>query len=345
MEEYSLTSQDYNWLQQMIKNASSIETLYKRLFSLELSNQKDSEEFKTNMDYLKIAIEVENDLIKEEKLTYAKCDALMEYILNDRVPENFLTDSESLVTQDYRNRVLRRILGMLTRYMTSDYEAMRKDALPSFMADLLGRMGMPDPQNAINTAVYNSIEMKNALDQDIMNGFLCFLGEFTDSEKYKDQREALIATKYNVAYSNRDVEINMIASSFELPSTFYSNASFVAGITDTPDELLQTLKNTHGMREATQYMVSLIRMFDKDFEDNKHVVAGILRQCFLRSSFLLMDEEQLSALDYYFHDFTESDTYLNDHPDDHIAEGYVIRCFRFADRDKKRIESTSLGLN
>ena len=69
MEKYKLVNENYNWLKRIIQITTSIETLYKKLFILEINGQKDTEEYKKTMDYLSIALDVE-DNVYEENLSY-----------------------------------------------------------------------------------------------------------------------------------------------------------------------------------------------------------------------------------------------------------------------------------
>ena len=53
-----------NIFDELLAISNSIELLYKRLFQIECEQGRDSEEYKKNYDYLLIAIDVEDDFIK-----------------------------------------------------------------------------------------------------------------------------------------------------------------------------------------------------------------------------------------------------------------------------------------
>ena len=79
-------------------------------------------------------------------------------------------------------------------------------------------------------------------------------------------------------------------------------------------------------------------MHDADYEDKNKQYGALLRQCFVRSAFLLMDEEVLGDLNYHLHNFTEEDAYLKDYSSDNIGQQKVFDCFKKINEDKKRLE-------
>ena len=342
MEKYKLMKQDYEWLQKLIQTSTSIETLYKKMFDLEISGKKDTDDYKKMLEYLSISIDVEDELYNNGNLSYSKCMALVEYILNDRVPDGFLNDIESIMTQDYNNRVLRRILNVLVNKIISDYDSIQR-MLPSEITDLMEQLGMPNPEQVVSQAIYSSIELQKAFEKDTLNGFLAILQEFTCKESYRTFREDLIRTKYNTSFINKNIETDMRSNSFEIPETFYTNSRFVADLTQTNLELYKLLKDVYGTKESTNQISKVIEMGDMDYSDPKKATSSILRQCLMRSAFLLMSDEVISDVNYEFHEFVEDEKYLNRHPNDRISEQIVINCFKAIKRDRNKPSVLSLG--
>lgn len=345
MEEYTLVSRDYQWLKEVIKNTESIESIYKKLCELEINGQKDSEEYKNYLDYLKIALEVEDQIYSSSKIDFFRGNALFNYIVEDRLPERTLTEKESLIAQDYDSRVLRRILGNLNKLIVSDYKNVEQVAIPPQLILLMRVLGMNDVDQRVSNAVYSGVEIKNAIDHDILNGFLTFLGELLKDPKYEEYKSNIIATKYNAAFVDRGIEADMLNNSFELPDGFYLSVNFAAGVCETPQELLDQLKNHQGLEESTHHLMGLIKMHDKDYEDKKKVFGALLRQCFVRSSFLLMDEKLLREFNRHFHEFVISDDYLEEYPNDYIGQQKAFDCFDTTVEDKKRLDGgTQFGM-
>ena len=338
VENYTLTSKDYEWLKGLIQTTESIETIYNKLCELETNGQKDSEEYRKYIDYLKMSLEVESDIYSSAKLDFNRGSAIYNYIVEDRIPEGTLTDKESLIAQNYDYRVLKRILGALKKIIVTDYKTIQEQMMPSGLVQLMRDIGMSNVDQRVSNAVFSGVSLKSSMDQDIMRGFLSFVGDLTINSRYEEYRPNLIATKYNAAFLDKDAEADLLENSFEIADGFFSNANLTGGLVETPQALLDVLKNHEGFQEAAHQLGFLVKMHDAEFEDKNKAYGALLRQCFLRSAFLLMDEEALSKLNYYFHDFVESPRYLEDHKDDSIGELKVTECFRKINQDKKKLD-------
>ena len=338
VENYTLTSHDYQWLKEIIKNTESIDSIYKKLYELEINGQKDSKEYNDYLDYLKIALEVEAQIYESGKLDFNRGAALYNYIVEDRLPDHTLTDKESLIAQDYDSRVLRRILGSIKKIMTSDYKSLQGQMVPPQIVELMRAIGMPNVNERVSNAVYSSVEIKNAIDHDVFHGFLTFLRDLLNNSKYEEYKPNLIATKYNAAFVDKDVEEDLLEKSFELPEGFYLSVNFAAGVCDTPQRLLDIIKNQKGLDEATHHLIGLVKVHDEDFDDKNKAFGVLLRQCFVRSAFLLMDEELLGELNYQFHNYVESDEYLEENPNDSVGQQKAFDCFKRINEDKKKLD-------
>lgn len=342
MEKYILKSKDYEFINSLIKTTTSIESLYKKMYDLEVSGKKDTDDFSKILDYLNMAIEVEDKLYQEANLSYLQCIALADYLLEDRLPEGFLNDTESIMGQSYDNRVLRRILSILVHRIISDHQSVR-EMLPNEVIDLMKQLGMPNPDKLVSQVIYSSIELQKAFERDIFNGYLAILQEFIASNVYKNFRNDLIRSKYNTSFINKQIENDMISSKFDIPDTFYVNSRFVADLTQTDLELYKMLKNLYGVKESTKQISEVIEIGDMDYSDSKKAITSILRQCLMRSAFLLMSDEVISDVNYEFHEFVEDKKYLDRHPHDRISEQLIVNCFKAIKRDRNKPSVLSLG--
>ena len=342
MEKYILKSKDYEFINNLIKTTNSIDSIYRKMYDLEINGKKDTEDFNQILDYLSMAIEVEEKLYKEANLSYLQCIAIADYILQDKLPDGFLNDTESIMNQCYDNRVLRRILSILVHKIISDHESVRQ-MLPEEIIELMEQLGMPNPDKLVSQAIYSSIELQKAFERDIFNGYLAILQEFIVSNTYKNFRNDLIRSKYNTSFINKQIENDMISSKFDIPDTFYVNSRFVADLTQTDLELYKMLKNLYGVKESTKQISEVIEIGDMDYSDSKKAITSILRQCLMRSAFLLMSDEVISDVNYEFHEFVEDKKYLDRHPHDRISEQLIVNCFKAIKKDKNKPCVLSFG--
>ena len=341
MREYEITKSDIELIKRLERISIAIESLYEKMFSLEMEGKRDSEEFDLQIENLKIALDVENRIYGEVSLDYAKCFAFCDYILNNLAIEDLDSDYESLMKQDYADRPLRRITNFLTHKIKSDY-SFAKDSLFQ-QPEYAQYMYDSKKEEKISTSIYRSTSINLAIERDIINSFLVLLQETIDSERNEQYRERLIKTKYNMSFIYRFVEETMIYNKFEIPELLNINSGVIADLTNASPEVYEVLKRHHGVSVATPQIAEILDISDEEYEDPQKVTTSILRQCLLRSTFLIMDEDTLENIHDEYHNFIESKDYLQDHhPGDHISEDAIAKCFRLVNKDKGRSYTFSM---
>ena len=344
MENYELQIEDIKLIEELIKTTTSIETLYGKMYELEISQRKDSEEFKKIVDYLKIALDVENQMYKDCCLSYSKCVALVDYIFQEKLPSKYMDDVDSIMTQSYDHKVIKRILNVLIDKIISDCEGM-KEMLPRDLLDLIEQLGIPNHEAMISQTIYSGVELQKAFEKDTINGFLALLQEEIEKEKNDYYRNSLIGSKYFTSFINKDVEEGLIKNNFEIPRTCYLNSRFVAELTQTDLELYFFLKNTYGVKESVRHILEVLEIKDEDYDNPQKAISSILRQCLIRAIFLLMSDDVISDVNYEFHEFIENKEYIKEHLKDHISEEAVIKCFKAVSNDRSKSYVLSLGDN
>lgn len=337
MTNYKLSEQDYEWLDKIIQTTTSIRALYQKLFLLEANGGKDTLEYTKLFDYLNIALEVEEQAYRNANLDSNKCNTLMQYILNNKVPDGFVNDFESIIEADYSNMVLRRILNNLAYNVAFDYERI-KNSLSKHLIASMKRLGIPNPQQYIFQAVYSGTELKRAFEKDILNGFLVFLEECTHKSDYQSFRKDLIYVKYNMSFVYKFLENDLVNNRFVIPEVFTVSSVLVRDITQTDDDFYVSLKDDYGTKAAINQISALIQISDADYDDVNEIFTSILRECMLRSSFLFMSDEALLDINEEFHDFVENSEYLQEYPNNQISEKKIIQCFQGIKRDRNKLK-------
>lgn len=368
MNKYVMEKQDFEQIADLIKTTSSIETLYKRLFELEVEGKKDADVHRTTLDYLDIALEVENKLYSDCNLDSSKCIAWVNYLLKERFSENcdievediikqyfdvefknapkysFADGLESIMKQDYSNRVIRRILNILIDKIITDRQFI-KEQLPNGMEGLAKQSGIDKSDKivlpiilqiiseSVLKTLYNNIEIQKVLEEDLLNSYLYFLQESMSHNECGHFVMQLLRSKYNVAFINRNIENTMITSSFNIPDKIYMNSQLDSD---------SSKKENCGIDIALQQMGEIIMMNDMAYNDSNRAVTSTLRQRLMRAAFLFISDESLSELNYKFHEFVEGDEYLDIWPDDKISEQLIANCFRSIKKDKAKVNILSM---
>ncbi|MDD4036536.1 MAG: hypothetical protein PHS45_04365 [Bacilli bacterium] len=338
MSDYILRKQDYEFLRELVKITSSIDKLYKKLYELDLKNQKDSDEYIKTLDYLSIAIDTEKWQYNKIDLTHNKCTALVEHILRDRLPDDFLSNSKSITMQHDNDRVMSRILVNLINRVGFDYQGI-KNSLPSGFLNLFKIFDMPEFELLIIESAYKDLELKKALEEDLFNMFLLFIDEYLNNSKYSSFKSTLLKNKYNILFINSNIEANMLGESFNICNLINLRSEGMADHLEIDKNLFYFLKNLFGIEVVNYQIDELLEISDIDYADENKAVTSILRQGLMRSAFMFMSAETINDVNYDFHEYVDNPNYKGDTS---ISESVIIEAFRKIKRDRAKHKIISL---
>lgn len=309
MQKYIFEISDFKQMESLIKTASSIDSLYQKMYELEIHGKKDTEEYKKLFDYLIIALEVENKIYKDSKLDYKKGFAWFDYLIDNKLPFDYVSDLESIMRQDYNHRIIRRILNSLLYQITLESD------------------------------------VQKALEKDVINAYLVFLQESIDKQNYHNLKKNLIKSKYNTAFIKKEIETEMILSNFTISNTLYISSRFIADLMNMDLEFYNMSKNLYGGKISMFQISELMEMQDESYNDPVKSTTSTLRQCLMRAAFLLMSDEIISEVNDEFHEIIESNEYLCRNPHDKISEQLVINCFKSIKKDQKKPKVLAIEYN
>lgn len=341
---YRIEKRDLEQIENIIKTTQSIETLYKRLYELEINGKKDTKEFKTNYDYLTIALEVEENNYKNANLTAEKIQAWIKYIFETKVPKEFYSDSESVVRQDYSNKTIRRILNILSNKKRSYFEVPEEISNDVFLKNIMKLAGIDNPSELFEEATQATAEMDFAFNKDYTNSILHIIKELLNKKEYANYKNNLIGTKYYLSFLNKTVEEGLLFSEFEIPEMLYFISSNKANVYKLDSTEFKIFKKEYAFEKTIVQILGMLKLSDLDYANEKNAITSILRECFIRAGFMLLDEDTLEDLNYEFHEFLESNDFLEEHKHDKISTQLVINCFKKIKKDKETVNIISLKL-
>ncbi len=341
MEQINITKNDIEWLNELIKTTSSIDKLYERLAELEINNQKDSEEYSKLLEYLKISLEVEEELYSKENLTVTKCQNLTEYIAKHFFNDSFDEDIEYLITQDQRSRVMRRILSYFVKIIVYNDKAY-VEMVPESVKNFLESVGDSNAEDTISSAIYQNTEIYKSLNKDLFHIFVALIDEYSKIKTNSSIRDNLVRAKYQTSFINKEIEKEMLETDFETSETITISSPFVSLITDAGKELYDILRNRHCYDEASEQIARILDIENHDYADPEKRTSIILRQCYLRACLALLDEEKIETIDSIFHHLLEDKNYLKFSKLNSKSEMAVSFCLRKVNKDKERIAQINL---
>lgn len=340
--DYKLDSNEIEKIEKLIKLTSSIDEIYNKLYNLELEGKHNTNEYIQLLEYLKSLINIEKNLYEDENFTLEKCTLWAKYILSNKVPKNFFDGLEGIMIRDYKNRVYRRILGVLKNKVIYDCNNVTR-LIPKDFRNLIKDQTIPNLDKITNYVIQCNINVNKAIEKDTFNAFLLFLQESIDQNKYIHFKSDLIQTKYDTSFIDLNIESDMINCSFQIQDKIYESARFTSDLVQMPLEVLTTIKNSNGSKNAMIQISELIEINDNDYTDKEKNISSILRQCLLRSYLLLLTNDVLDEVNFKFHELIDDKEYLKRHPKDKLSEQFIMECFKGIKKDRTKQNILSFG--
>lgn len=316
-KENILTIKDYELFQELLLVTSSIQKIYHNLYELEICNKQNSEEYRKQISYLNISIQVEDDL-------YSKFDKVLAEKIYKMI-YNFLSKKNS--------EIVRRILNILSDKFIFD-EVSVIELLPDEICDSFIDSDLHELDLKVNHFITGSVEMYKILKKEALMGVLVFLQEFIDNKDCEKIKNLLIHAKYKLCLVNKNIEINLLNDEFNISNFLYTNSSVLASFLSINEQEYSALKETYYLQEVYKNIDELLKESDDNYNKEDTQLSSVLHQCFIRSYFLLMKDESIEDANYDFHKLLEDNDYLKAHFNYKISEMKIIKCFKKVKEDR-----------
>ena len=227
-----LSKKDIENIEILIKITKTIDNLYQKLYSLELASLKDSLEYQKLLNNLSIAIETENNKYEELNLTYERCNAILEYLEKEKLPPEMDNDITSIVNEDYDNRIFRRIKHFIIRKIMLSYS---EELLKPTLKDISKIISKISTEPSVITQTEWQTNLQEAFEIDIYSFYLYFLEKMLKEITDDNLKERLLASKYYVSMIDKDIEKNLISSSFDIKCPFYFYTEYCKDLYNIPN--------------------------------------------------------------------------------------------------------------
>lgn len=313
-----------------IKNMNKvIKNLYQKIAQLEIENKKNSEQFYTLIEYLKMTKEVEANLYQRTDLTREKCKRWLHLICNRKRIE--IQDSiNSLIIPSNPDWAKERVITRL--YHASEPE---KDTLETTQLDFITEYH-PDIENMIFKEIKKFIKIQQMSELDFINAILFFLQQEINKETNPKTLEYLINTKYKIIFTYIPIEEKMIPEKFNIkPQAIIFQTKLEADISNINPDDFDNFLELFGLNMYSNQMENLLNTDHLTWlnpDDKSHTI--ISRKCIIRASLLFLDERRLEKINFQLQRF------LKLHPSKYEKE--VISCFQNNKNDKKHVLSIGI---
>lgn len=310
------SNEDDEEFKSVLKVTKSVEKLYNELYQLEISNKQNSPEYNKKIEYLMIALDIENKKYFQANLNKDKRELWKNYINRYYIDEDFLTNYESIIVQNYYDKDIRRVLAR-----SADCFLNQEDIINSLLAKDLERHNMsPDRINEMIIFINNSVE------NDLLRGYLYYLNEFTNKKEYQSLTNYFIHSKYYLSFINKDIEQEMLKTKFKITDEWYIGSPLIADLMKIESDVFNELKNVYGYNMILNSIYSILVLNDLDYADNVLGSSALMMQCFIKSGLNLVNQDQLPRIKKHYEQLINSKEYLNSHLHDSISIHLVDEC-------------------
>lgn len=333
MYNYKLTRKDFDELEELIKITTTIETLYNKLYELEINNKKTTKEYDKMLNCLIMVIELENKKYQESKLNSHKAIAWLDYLLEDRLPLTFENNMESIIKLNNNELTKRRIINNLISKIINCKNEGYSDKMNYLISELeyfkINRRGT-NPEN------YDEFVNNHILKEETINIFLTNLKEQIEvcnkKEEYKKYQEQLIKTKYNISFIHKKNEMNIIENNFNIENIPYIDPITLYGYS-LWDEII---KKDYAREIYAFNTCELVNISDDDYDNQEKIIIALLRQANIKTALSLLEEKEQTEIYDGFEKLIKTDKYLSFCPNSKMSELLVKNSFKkkILSRDK-----------
>ena len=135
----------------------------------------------------------------------------------------------------------------------------------------------------------------------------------------------------------------MIENNFNIPKDLYINSRFVADLVQMELSLYEFLKVSYGVKICTQQISELLEMQDIDYNDQTKASSSIIRQCFIRAGFMMLNDVAIKDMNIAFEELIKDKKYISEHTNNKISEHLILDSFKYINKDKDKQKILSLG--
>jgi len=328
MKRYLFKKEDFCMIKKIFNVSAAINTLYKRLYELEINGKANTKEFDTLLDYLSISIGVEKELYDESCLHYSKCLAWLDHLLKDCIPDGMINDMDAILSQETTYSIVRRMVNILSNKLVYQFN---NKYVPNIILSIV-------PDNEILQNHFDNPEIANILTQiekdieyGMLNYYVTFLNDYILDSNYENLKNNIIFSKYSTSFIRPRIEQRLVKNKFIVDKAPYNVIQFLNSFENSENTLFCNLKDVSGFNLAREQIINLLNLKDEDYSDTKKATTAVLSQCMLRSNCILLDNDFIEDLKYVYEAFNSDSSGNNS-----ISESIINKCLKKAKKDKMK---------
>jgi len=334
MKSYYLSGEDITKINRLISTANSIDLIYNKLYELEINNQKDTDEYKKQLSFLNIAIDLENRLYNKLNFDEDKTSATIKYLVKFEFHKDYIAEEECLLNQDYKNINILRI----TRKLLNKLESTEKGFKEIYLDN--------DEEFIGNSLIFVQKQTKilKEISKDIYNSYLLFLKEYINDKNNSLYKNDFIKSKYIFSFIYENIEDQMLKNNYEISDDLYLSSRFLSDIFGVSLDMYNYMKDNYSQKVLEPYISDFIKIRDLDYNNKRNYICAIFNCCYIRACLLNMSDEAINDANYEFHELIESEEYIKNYSNEKISENLIIECFKKVKTDRQKAKKLSFRI-
>lgn len=327
--------EDLKLLDKLTSSSFMISNVYKRLCDIEINHNINSNEYKKELENLKIALDIEYKKYNKENISQNNAIAFLSIILNNL--EKQLSSNEIAIhTLDFENKESRRVLNRLCDLLNENYYS--KDFIAEEVLLFSNKL---NEYNDNNSSIFKSLVLYNSLERDLLYNFVYYLNNVISKEKNIDNKNKFIKLKYFVTYLYSFLEKEMINKDFNI-NDLNTTSDLISGLLNIKYEDFNDFKIMYYEDIVYSNMITLVDI--DDFSINKEYLSMMVSSCMIKSSLLNLDNETILKINNNFHELIDSDNYNKVCPNNSISEKIIISAFESINNERNKLNKLTYGL-
>lgn len=332
---YEMKNEDYELITSLLSVTKSINNIYEVLYEIEVNGEKDSAKYTKYLEYLNLALEVENKYYN--KMSVEQCFRVYNFIDSDLMPIKYENNVESIISGVDTIRDVRRIITTLdniidnNNYLNFIDEELGVDEFTDEELEIFEEFIQTPPQIVIE--VFDSDDKEKIqeildmiinqqfdylMDSDIdylnyekaeydgfiqlfyinqiLNNYLIYIKNLQQDEKIVKHKNKFIKAKYDIAFTNKVVESKLKENNFDVNDNDFNSCFCDLEILGLKEDIYNQVFNEHMLRQAVQNIKELLKVKDNQYRDDNVERSVLLRKALIKATLLNIDERCLTKI-------------------------------------------------
>lgn len=276
MDNLILSPKNSQILERLIAVATLLDRIYKHLESLELSNKKNTDEYNTAFEYLKLILEVEAGYYKKLRDDLNALKKILIYVSekkpNQKMSIDNVLDGESLVVNRISNKLFCCNYEVTKEFIYRDVKDIRIS----------------------NNEYERSIFLSDSVKIEKYRVFLAIL--FSYKKELTNFKRMSLSVKYNLSFLEPLVESDMITNNFEILTELFLFSKMTSQLVNSKANEYDHFMCKLSYNFIIESIKKILESADIDYNDFNVYVTNVIRQVEIRTYLRVLDYGVMSKV-------------------------------------------------